>query len=233
MTTVSQSISGVRQLCTFGLPPTEPTEEQLSTSHILTTLNDIETALTNEATLGQQNQYLQQVSLGCPGARDISFIQPNFGSLVMMEYQVDATYDSWRSIKIINKVELNEAEEQGIYACAIYGTPPRITFNFVPAVSLAVFQLRAWYETSPMDQLPADTPRLNPSFLPLWKYEAAIICREVYLGLPEKKALSDTRDRLRVQYYRDVNKSPDQKAQLKPASYGTELLDALYEPWRY
>lgn len=232
MATVSQIISGVRLLCSFGMPSTEPTEEQLSTSHILTTLNDIETTLTNEATLSQQNLYLQSVPLGIPGARDVSFIQPNFNSLVAVEYQVDPLYDRWSSIKIINKAELNDAEEQGIMACAIWGSPAYITFNFIPSVMLPEFQLRAWFETSPVDELPANTPRLNPAFYPLWKYQAAVICRSVYMGLPSNQDLKDQRAEMKAQYLRFANKSPDQRAMPRPASYGTENLDQYYEPWR-
>lgn len=230
---VSQVMGGVRLLCTFGSPPTEPTEEQLSGSHILTTLNDIETALSNEAVLSQQNQFLQAVLLGTPGARLVDLSAPNYNSIVQVEYQVDPTYDRWVTIKIINRVELNDAEAQNIRACAVFGTPPQLLFNFIPSVELPLFQIRVWYETSASDQIPAETPRLNPNFYNLWKYQTAIICREVFMNLPPKQALIDQKNQFYQQYIRYANKSPDQRATVKPAAYGTDNIDAMYEPWRY
>lgn len=230
--TVSEVASGVRQLATFGSPPSEPTEEQLSGAAILTTLNDFETALTVEAGLSQQNQLLQKVSLGMPGVRDIALPCPNLFGLVQVEVQVDQQYDSWERIPIINKTELDSAEQEGTLACGMYGTPPRLTFNFIPSLQLVGFYtLRAWFETVAGDQQPQETPRLNPNFHNLWKYEAAIICREIYLDLPRKPALIETRDVFRTQYYEWAHKSPDQVAEPKPAAYGTENIDEMYRPW--
>jgi hypothetical protein len=146
---------------------------------------------------------------------------------------VDPVRDRWQPISLINKVELSDAEDQGVLACAVWGTPPMLSFNFIPAIDLPVFPLRAWYETAPSNQLPADTPRLNPNYLPLLKYQTAIICREVFLGLPTKQSLIEMRNEMQLQYVRYANKAPSQKAEAKLASYGTELLDQYYRPWDF
>lgn len=231
-TSVSEIASGVRLLCTFGEPPTEPSEEQLSGSHILTTMNDFETSLLVKQGLSQENQWLQKVSLGMPGVRDIALPCPNLFGLTQIEVQLDQQYDVWERIPIINKTELDSAEQEGTLACGMYGTPPRLTFNFIPSLQLVGFYtMRAWYETLPGDQLPAETPRLNPGFHSLLKYQSGIVCREVFLNLPRKDALIEARNDFYADYMAYAKKAPDQVAEPKPAAYGTENIDEMYRPW--
>lgn len=229
MQTVSQLVGGIRGLCAFGQPSTEPTEEQLSTGQILGILNDEQASLINEATLSQQNAWLQFQNLGSPGVRDVSLTAPNFNSLVMVEYQIDPTYDRWLPLSIINRVELSDAEAGGNYACSIYGTPPRLTFNFIPAVSLPTFNIRYWYETNYVIQKMGDRPQMAASFYNVLKYASACLCREVLLGLPWNNTLHKAEDRYREQYNDYVSKAPDQRPQPKPTAYG--IIDDP-QPWR-
>jgi hypothetical protein len=201
----------------------------LSDSHILITLNDEETSLTSTQVLSQQNQWLQFQLLGTP-SRNTPLSIPNFNSLVMVEYQVDPVYDVWRPLSIVNRVDITEAEAEGRYVCAISGTPPVLSFSFAPSIMFPAYPFRIWYETYPTDDQPQNTPRLNPMFFNLLKYRVALTCREVFMGLPPIQVLHDAVARFQEQYDEYANRSPEQRAQMKPAAYETESILQAYEP---
>lgn len=207
--TVSQLLSEARGLCR------EPSHDDLPIHFMVRAYNRVEQFLNNTLTLSRQNHRLAKKYLGTP-AREFSVSELENGSLVTVEVRVNQQDDSWDDIYIVNRTAINQASRDGQRRAAQYGS--KIRLSWTPQDSNDVLQI--WYEPGREIAVIGDSPQIKTAFHPLMAYLLAKECWEGWMGKDSRSDINDGIEMFMRQWEKDVNKTPEQRPQLRGAAYG-------------
>lgn len=221
MPIVAESISAALDLCGVVDPAQYP--NIVGKSHRIA--NQVARIMMREARLSEQNQYLRFLTLNSPSKEQAipSIVDPN--SICTVEVLSDVTTDSRADVEIVSRLELNQREEQGRYACARFGSPTRIRFTWNPSdVADTVY---VGYELIPTDSQMSDTPSLPESFHDCISYRAAALIKETILNQECTKVFLDTMNRMEKQWKDWCDRSSEERVIIKPGFGDLDTDDAM------
>lgn len=227
MPTLSENGSAALMLAGYA----ESAQLPNATGTIFRIINQVARMMMREARLSEENQYLRFAPLNSPQKEQLVPLIVDCMSICTVELLTDLITDTRADIDIVSRVDLNAKEEQGVYACARFGSPTRIRFSWDP--SLSGDTILIGYESLPPTDVGdmSDVPRLPESFHDCIVYRSAALFKETVLGKECTSIFLETMGRIEEQWKTWCDRGAEERPTVKPGFGSLDWGDPMEGSW--